>query len=169
MDISLIPFFDLFVICILLYSAWRASLSGFVYQIFGILAWIGSLIVTLKTPQFFKDTAQNLISLLNYPQLNVFSLEITIAITFLISLFLFLLIAKFFVTIFAISTSGFINRTLGFAWGLLRGLLAVILIYIVLVSYYPKFIDIQHNSLFLPTIESISDRLRSLNIQDFIN
>ena len=169
MDLSVIPFFDITVCAILLLSAWYASFSGFVYQIFSVLAWIGSIVVALQAPQYFQDAVVYTIESLNYPQFKVFSKEIAFGLAFLGSLFVFLIMAKFLVSLFHISTTGFINGTLGFAWGLLRGFLIVIAIHLVLVSYWPHFISIQDNSLFLPTLESIHDRLRGLNLRDFIH
>lgn len=115
---------DIIVIGIIVLSGLFALARGLVKEVLSIASWAGAVLVTLFAFVPLRGIARDFIS---WP----IAADITTgAALFLGSLFIFSFASHFVAKLVQDSAVGALDRTLGFVFGLLRGLLILIVLYI---------------------------------------
>ena len=105
---------DIIIILTMLVSGVLALTQGFVKEILSLIGWVISFIsVTLFMPEAGKY-------LRPFFESQALSDLITISIIFIITLLVWRFLSLFIVKLFKITSIGYIDRTLGFLFGLLR-------------------------------------------------
>src|SRR5690625_1904959 len=115
MDGLPINFTDLIILAVLLLSALLAFSRGFVHELLGVGAWIGAIIATLWLFAPAQEVARDLIAI---ELLGDIAAGVAI---FLVALILLSIISRMIGRRVRESSLGFLDRTLGVLFGLLRG------------------------------------------------
>ncbi len=118
---------DLVVIGIVLVSGLFALSRGLVKELLSIASWIGAAFVTLYGFNIARPFMRELI---RWPEVADLA---TGAGLFLVSLFLFWLIAHHLARLVRLTSAGALDRTLGFVFGIVRGLLIVVVVFMIVV------------------------------------
>jgi membrane protein required for colicin V production len=118
---------DLIVIGIIIVSGIFALSRGLVKELLSILSWVGAAFFTLYAFNPARPFMRELI-----PWSEIADIA-TGAALFLISLFAFWLIAHRLSRLVQISSAGALDRSLGFLFGIFRGLLIVVVLFMVVV------------------------------------
>ena len=118
---------DLIVIGIILVSGVFALSRGLVKELLSIASWIGAVFVTLYGFYLARPYMRELIGWTEIADIA------TAAALFLGSLFLFWLTAHRLARLVQISSAGALDRSLGFVFGILRGLLIVVVMFMIVV------------------------------------
>jgi len=117
---------DIAIIGILLISALWAFLRGFVRELLGVAAWLGAAAVTLYGFAYVRPFARQLISL------DVVADLVCGVVIFVVSLVLFSVISSAISSHVRQSSLSAIDRSLGFAYGLVRGAVVICIAYLLL-------------------------------------
>lgn len=120
---------DIVVIGVILVSGLLALFQGFVKEVLSIASWVGALVVTIFG---YAATLPVIKGLIDWPGATV---PITIGVLFIGSLILFSIAAHFVSKLVHSIGIGPLDRTLGFVFGLVRGVLIVMVLYI-FASYF---------------------------------
>lgn len=149
---------DIILVAIMIFSGLLAMLRGLTREMLSIMSWALAALVTLLAYSHFKGEAR---ALIDTPMLADATL---IATVFLISLILFSLLTANVSERVLDSRVGAIDRTLGFVYGLVRGLILVVIAYLIVGQIVerqnmPKWV-MEARSLYL--IESTGDSIKSL-------
>jgi membrane protein required for colicin V production len=120
---------DIIVIGIILVSGLLALARGLVKEVFSMASWVGAVLVTVYAFTPVRPLVGDLIS---WPEAEI---PATIAILFIGSLIIFSIAAHLISKILQKTGAGVIDRTLGFLFGLLRGVLITIVLFVV-VGWY---------------------------------
>jgi membrane protein required for colicin V production len=112
------------VAALLLLSAVLAMLRGFVHEVLGILGWIGAVVAALL---FYPLLAPLLAGVLSEAWMRAAVAAVAI---FLVALIILSLAARWIGGMVRGSALGAIDRALGFAFGLARGAVVVLIAYI---------------------------------------
>jgi len=149
---------DIILVGIMIFSGFLAMLRGLTREMLSIMSWALAALVTLVAYSHFRDTVRGWI---DTPMLADATL---IAVVFITSLILFSLVTANLSERVLDSRIGAVDRTLGFVYGLVRGLILVVIAYLIvgqIVDHQnmPGWVK-QARSLYL--IESTGDTIKSL-------
>jgi len=149
---------DIILVAIMIFSGLLAMLRGLTREMLSIMSWALSALVTLLAFTNFRGLAESQIE----PKMLADAL--LIGVTFIVSLIVFSLLTANVSERVLDSRVGAIDRTLGFVYGLVRGLILVVIAYLIVGQIVerqnmPKWVT-QARSLYL--IESAGDTIKSL-------
>ncbi len=116
---------DIILIIIMIFSGFLAMLRGLTREMLSIMSWALSALVTLFAYSYFKNDVRGII---DTPMLADAML---IAVVFIVSLILFSLLTINISERVLDSRVGAVDRTLGFVYGLVRGLILVVIAYLI--------------------------------------
>jgi membrane protein required for colicin V production len=159
---------DIILVVIMLFSGFLAMLRGLTREMLSIMSWALAALVTLFAYSHFKADIRHLI---DTPMLADATL---IAVVFIASLIVFSLVTANISERVLDSRVGAIDRTLGFVYGIVRGLILVVIAYLMITQIVerqnlPRWVT-QARSRSL--IESTGDTIRSFlpdNPESFLN
>jgi len=148
---------DIILVGIMIFSGLLAMLRGLTREMLSIMSWALSALVTLLAYSYFKDTVRGMIDT------RALADAVLIATVFITSLIVFSLFTANISERVLDSRVGAIDRTLGFVYGLVRGLILVVIAYLIVSQIVerqnlPKWVT-QARSLSL--IESAGDTIKS--------
>ncbi len=149
---------DILLVGIMIFSGFLAMLRGLTREMLSIMSWALAALVTLLAYSNFRDTVRGLI---DTPMLADATL---IAVVFIASLIIFSLVTANISERVLDSRVGAVDRTLGFVYGLVRGLILVVIAYLII----GQIVDRQNmpgwvtNARSLYLIESTGDTIKSL-------
>lgn len=123
-----IQLLDIILVSIMLISGLLAMLRGLTREMLSIMSWALSALVTLLVFTHFRLTAESWI------EPKMLADFLLILVVFIVSLIVFSLLTANVSERVLDSRVGAIDRTLGFVYGLLRGLVLVVIAYMI-VSY----------------------------------
>jgi membrane protein required for colicin V production len=123
---------DAVVIGVLLASGLLAFARGFVSELLSIASWVGAILVTFHLFPVVSFLARD------YIELELIADGVTILGVFVIALVLFSTIGHFIARRARAAGMGFLDRTLGFVFGLARGAVMISLAYLALVWLMPR-------------------------------
>lgn len=116
----------------LLLSAGVGFIRGFVNEVFTLFGWVGAILVTLYLTPVSKEFMRGFV------ESHIVADLITAAAIFLVTISIFSIITHFFGESVKQSKLNAIDRSLGFGFGVLRGLLLLGLAYIVFSFVWEK-------------------------------
>jgi len=148
---------DIILVAIMLFSGFLAMLRGLTREMLSIMSWALAALVTLFAFSHFRADVR---SLIDTPMLADATL---IAAVFITSLIVFSLLTANISERVLDSRVGAIDRTLGFVYGIVRGLILVVIAYLIVGQIVdphnlPRWVT-QARSLSL--IESTGDTIKS--------
>jgi len=123
---------DCIVVGLLFISAAVGFIRGFVNEIFTLVGWVGAIILTIYFTPVCRGFARG------YFESTTLADVVTAASIFLLSLAIFSIITYFFGESIKQSKLNAIDRSLGFGFGLFRGVLLLGLAYIVISFIWEK-------------------------------
>ena len=149
---------DIILVGIMVFSGFLAMLRGLTREMLSIMSWALAAIVTLLAYSNFKGEVRTWI---DTPMLADATL---IAVVFITSLIVFSLLTANISDRVLDSRVGAVDRTLGFVYGLVRGLILVVIAYLIVGQIVdrqnlPKWVREARS---LPLIESAGDTIKSL-------
>ncbi|MBW7836089.1 MAG: CvpA family protein [Sphingomonadales bacterium] len=124
--------FDILVIVILALSALYGMGRGFVSEILSLVAWIGAAFVTIYGFPHVRPWARQ------YMEPEAFADTIAIVVLGVVSLIVLKFLAHFLGKLVKQSDLGFIDRSFGALFGLLRGLFVVCVVFLMINWLVPK-------------------------------
>lgn len=125
--------FDIAVIIFVLISAVLALFRGFLREFLSVIGWVGAVFVMLYGAPILMPLIQP------YITNDTVNMIVCYVFVFLFSLIVFLIFSHFLAKLVHGGTSlGPIDRTIGFIFGIVRGVIVVALIYLVLVWVWPE-------------------------------
>lgn len=124
MDSLPINLADLAILVVLAFSALLAFSRGFVHEVLGVAAWVGAAFVTLWFFAPAQEVARGFIAIELLADIGAG------VVLFLIALVLFSIVSRALGRRVRESSLGFLDRTLGFAFGLLRGAVVICLLWL---------------------------------------
>ena len=127
-----IQWLDVILIVIMLISAFLAMLRGLTREMLSIMSWALAAIAALFIYPLYRDRIRGLI------QPDILADGVLIATVFIIVLIVVSLITVRLSDRVLDSRVGALDRTLGFVFGLVRGLILVVIAYELLVAIVPK-------------------------------
>lgn len=149
--------FDVGVGVLLLISAILATARGLTREVLSLATWAGSAALAVYAWQFHPEIARQ------YIAEQLVADIATVVVTFIISLIVLHLITMRIADFVVDSRIGPLDRTLGFVFGVLRGLLIAIVVVIFGVWLFPNSLpDWAANSQSLPHLQSMGNTLISL-------
>ena len=123
---------DIIVISIILISSVVATFRGFVKEIFSIVSWLFALIVALQLYERFK------LELIDYITQKVIVDIVAFGFPFLTTLFISNLISSWLSPKFSVPGLLIFDKLFGLIFGIFRGLLFVVLLYLGLIYLLGK-------------------------------
>lgn len=149
---------DIILIVIMVFSGLLAMLRGLTREMLSIMSWALAALVTLFAYTYFKSYVRELI---DTPMLAD---GLLIGVVFLLSLIVFHLLTTNISERVLDSRVGAVDRTLGFIYGLVRGLILVVIAYLIIgqivdKSSFPAWVQKAQS---LPLIESTGEGIKSL-------
>jgi membrane protein required for colicin V production len=127
-----IQWLDVILVVIMLISAFLAMLRGLTREMLSIMSWALAALAALFIYPLYRDRLRSLI------QPDILADGVLIVTVFVIVLIIVSLITVRLSDRVLDSRVGAIDRTLGFIFGLLRGLLLVVIAYELLIAIMPK-------------------------------
>ncbi|MGB0085003.1 MAG: CvpA family protein [Rhodomicrobiaceae bacterium] len=127
-----IQWLDVILVVIMLISAFLAMLRGLTREMLSIMSWALAAIAALFVYPLYRDRIRALI------QPDILADGVLIATVFIIVLIVVSLITVRLSDRILDSRVGALDRTLGFVFGLVRGLILVVIAYELLVAIVPK-------------------------------
>lgn len=124
MDALPINITDLIILVVLALSALLAFSRGFVHEVLGVAAWVGAAFVTLWFFAPAQELARELIAIELLADIGAG------VVLFIVSLVLFSIVSRGIGRRVRESSLGFLDRTLGFVFGLLRGAVIICLLWL---------------------------------------
>ncbi len=148
---------DIILVGIMIFSGFLAMLRGLTREMLSIMSWALAALVTLFAYSHFKSDVRGLI---DTPMLADATL---IAVVFIGSLIIFSLVTANVSERVLDSRVGAVDRTLGFVYGLIRGLILVVIAYLIVGQIVepknmPKWVTEARS---LPLIESAGSTIKS--------
>ncbi|WND02130.1 CvpA family protein [Temperatibacter marinus] len=131
MDIQALTAFDIGVLVIIGLSLVMAFSRGFTTVALSFAAWAGALFVTVFGFALTSDFAKQ------YIQPDELADLITLVVLFFLSLFILKQLAEFIGNMIKSGPLGFLDRSLGALFGLLRGIVVVSIMYLAFSKFYP--------------------------------
>lgn len=126
--------FDAVLVGIMLISALLALMRGLTRELLSLLSWIGGALAAFFLHPVFRDTARSY-----FPEDDRLVADIVLAVTiFLVVLIIIALLTMRISDWVLESGVGVLDRTLGFIFGLGRGLLIVVVAYLFFVWWVPN-------------------------------
>ncbi|WP_366555700.1 CvpA family protein [Aquibaculum sediminis] len=149
---------DLIILVVLLLSALLAFSRGFVHEVLGIGAWIGAVFATLWFFTPVQEIARDMIAIELLADIGA-----GVAI-FLVALILLSVLSRMIGRRVQDSSLGFLDRTLGVVFGLLRGVVIVCLLWLGVswlmpAEEHPAWLQ---EARALPLVETGADYIRTL-------
>jgi membrane protein required for colicin V production len=141
----------------MIFSGFLAMLRGLTREMLSIMSWALAALVTLFCYSHFKGDVR---SIIDTPMLADATL---IAVVFIVSLIVFSLVTINISERVLDSRVGAVDRTLGFVYGLIRGLILVVIAYLIVGQIVdrgnlPKWVSDARS---LPLIESTGETIKS--------
>jgi membrane protein required for colicin V production len=127
-----IQWLDVILILIMLVSAFLAMLRGFTREVLSIMSWALAALAALFFYQLYRERVRQFIE----PQ--ILADAILIGVVFVIVLIVVSLITVRLSDVVGAGRVGALDRTLGFIFGLVRGLILVVIAYELIVAIMPK-------------------------------
>jgi membrane protein required for colicin V production len=127
-----IQWLDVILVVIMLISAFLAMLRGLTREMLSIMSWALAALAALFVYPLYRDKLRSLI------QPDILADGVLIVTVFVIVLIIVSLITVRLSDRVLDSRVGALDRTLGFVFGLLRGLLLVVIAYELLIAIMPK-------------------------------
>lgn len=127
-----IQWLDVILVVIMLISAFLAMLRGLTREMLSIMSWALAALAALFVYPLYRDRLRSLI------QPDILADGVLIATVFVIVLIVVSLITVRLSDRVLDSRVGAVDRTLGFIFGLIRGLLLVVIAYELLIAIMPK-------------------------------
>lgn len=155
-----ITLFDVIVIAVVLISAVLAMVRGFVREVLAIASWLIAAIATFYLYELLRDVIQP------YVENETLATIISVAIIFIIVLVIVTYITMKVADVVIDSRVGSIDRLFGFIFGALRGLLLIVVAYVLFdwfVEEQPAWIE---NAETRSLVAGLSDRLIEILPQD---
>jgi membrane protein required for colicin V production len=154
---------DLVVVGVVLISGLIALARGFVREVLSLVGWVGATLVTLWGFRYARPYAPDWVVRL---QIADIATGVTL---FLVSLIVFSLVSYGLSSLVRNSVLSALDRTLGFIFGLARGVALVALAYLALAWFFPTEEDRawMQQARTLPLIEKTADYLRRLAPPEF--
>lgn len=151
---------DVILVVIMLLSGFLAMLRGLTREILSILSWAVAALASLFIYNGYKEWARNFVE----PKLHIIADIALVAVVFIAVLLVVEFITLRLSERVLDSRVGALDRTLGFVFGLVRGLLLVVICYelfnlIVPKERYPAWVTEAKS---LPVIESTGEAIISL-------
>lgn len=115
---------DLAILIVLVLSALLAFSRGFVHEVLGVAAWVGAALVTLRFFAPAQEIARDLIAIELLADIGAG------VVVFLIALVIFSIVSRAIGRRVRESSLGFLDRTLGFVFGLARGAVIICLLWL---------------------------------------
>jgi len=142
----------------MIFSGFLAMLRGLTREMLSIMSWALAALVTLFAYSYFKNDIRGLI---DTPMLAD---GILIVGVFILSLIVFSLVTINISERVLDSRVGAVDRTLGFVYGLVRGLILVVIAYLIVgqIVEKPNFPRWVTEARSLPLIESTGESIKSL-------
>lgn len=149
---------DLVILVVVVLSGLLAFSRGFVHEFLGLIAWIGAAFVTLHFFLPAQEIARDIIAI------EILADIAAGLVLFLVALFFFSLISRSIGKRVRESSIGFLDRSLGFLFGLARGALIVCLLWLVLSWLMPPADRPQwvQEARALPLLENGAELLRDV-------
>lgn len=153
-----VTLFDLIVVVVILFSALLAMVRGFSREILSLVAWALSAFIAYLSYPYLLPFIQNL---LNDPRLAIPG---AFAIVFIVALLILSLVTSRIADYIIDSRAGALDRSLGFVFGLARG----VLILAVAVAFWNWLVgdaqspDWIRNAKSKPVLDILADKLESL-------
>jgi membrane protein required for colicin V production len=156
---------DLVVIAIVLFSGLIALWRGLIREVLSLVGWVGAGLVTLWAFAYVRPYAR---SLVDNPLLADLAAGVVL---FVVSLIVFSVISGAIGNLVRNSSLNAIDRTLGFVFGLARGLVAIALVYLALALWVwvkpadrPEWVTKART---LPLVEATANILRGFAPPEF--
>ena len=149
---------DLIVIAVLLVSSLLAFSRGFVRELFSVAGWVGAIFSTLYGFSYVKPYARQWISI------DILADAAAGMAIFITTLIILTLISRVLSDQIRTLGAGSIDRSLGFLFGLLRGVIIVCLTYLLMAWILPKEEQPEWlcDALTIPLVEKGADQLLQL-------
>lgn len=165
MEDSGINITDIAILGILLLSGLLALLRGFVHEVLSFAAWVGAALVTLYAFPTFQPYARQVIAV------QLIADIATGAAIFLLSLIVFSMLARALGHKVQESGLSALDRTLGLAFGLVRGAVIVCLAWLFFAWLVPEaeHPDWVKEAKALPIVKQGAEALRDLVPQSFLD
>ncbi len=149
---------DIILVGIMIFSGYLAMLRGLTREMLSIMAWALAALVTLFAYSHFKNDVRSLI------ETRMLADATLIAAVFIASLIIFSLVTVDVSERVLDSQPGAFDSTLGFVYGLIRGLILVTIAYLIVLQivgrqHLPRWVT---NARSFPLIESVGDPINSL-------
>lgn len=158
MDSLPVTITDIAVIVVLLLSALLAYARGFVHEVLAVLGWIGAIFTTIYGYPYAKPYARELIPV------DLIADLVAGVVIFVVTLVLLSFITRGAAKMVKASALNFLDRSLGFLFGIVRGAVIVCIAYLGLSWMVPP--DEQpvwlHSARSMPLIEAGAGILRTL-------
>lgn len=122
---------DAAIVLVLAVSAVLAFMRGFVREVLHILAWVGATLIAVYGFPVLQPVVKN------YLQPDLLANLVAAGGLFVLSLIVLIFVAASIAKKVKESDIGAVDRSLGFIFGLVRGLLILALAYLVLVQFLP--------------------------------
>jgi membrane protein required for colicin V production len=122
-------FTDIILVCIVVLSGLLAWFQGLVKEVLSIASWLGAIFITIYA---FQPVLPLVRDNIGWPEAAV---PLTIGGLFLGSLIIFSIISRLIAKLVHGAGAGPLDRTLGFVFGLARGALIVMVLYIAASAY----------------------------------
>ena len=121
---------DIIFLVIVLLSGILSFQKGFIQEIMRISSWVGAGTVAL----YSYDPLLPIVK--KYIDMDIGAAALTGASSFILSLIIFYIISHFITGIVKFTPIGALNKSLGFVFGLIRGLIIACLLYIAVIYAY---------------------------------
>lgn len=155
-----ITLFDVIVIGVVLISAVLAMVRGFVREVLAIASWLIAAVATFYLYELLRDVIQP------YIENETLATIISVAVIFIIILVIVTYITMKLADVVIDSRIGSFDRLFGFVFGAIRGLLLIVVAYILFdwfVEDQPAWIADAETT---PLVADLSDRLIEVLPQD---
>lgn len=162
MDSLPVNVFDIAVVIIVILSALLAYARGFVHEVLSVLGWVGAIFATIYGYPYLKPYARELI-----PVEVIADLAAGLAI-FIVTLIVLSLVTRGIAGMVKASALNFLDRSLGFLFGIVRGAVVVCILYLGLSWLLPppEQPNWVRSARSMPLIEDGADVLRGLIPED---
>ncbi len=153
---------DIAVVIVLLISALLAYARGFVHEVLSVLGWIGAIFATIYGYPYVKPYARQFI-----PVELIADLAAGVLI-FIVTLVVLSFVTRGAAKMVKASALNFLDRSLGFLFGIIRGAVIVCILYLGLSWIMPpaEQPDWVRSARAMPLIENGADMLRALIPED---
>ncbi len=157
--------FDLCIVGVSFLSGLHACIRGFIREVLSIIAWVGAFLVALRfAPPANVFLAQNYFDPLGYTFPDWFSLAVISILLALGSFLSISMLSEVLLRAVRAARTGFIDRLLGFGFGIVRALVMIALLYALYTFFVPEedYPAAMKLSRFAPLLDAILNILQSL-------